>query len=56
MEKCFEAGFTRIYVHSMSPDDIKFIQMLSKKSKPHFSNESNRTETATSAQGDVQLF
>jgi hypothetical protein len=29
--KCFEAGFTRVYVHSASPDEIKFIQMFSKK-------------------------
>jgi hypothetical protein len=49
MEKCFEAGYTRVYVHSTSPDEIKFIQMFSKKVMPHFSNESDRTETATSA-------
>jgi hypothetical protein len=48
MEKCFEAGFTRIYIHSMSPDEIKFIQMLSKRVMPHFSDESHRTQTAIS--------
>jgi coenzyme F420-dependent glucose-6-phosphate dehydrogenase len=49
MEKCFEAGVTRIYVHSTSPDEIKFIQMFSKRVMPHFSNELHRIETATSA-------
>ena len=56
MEKCFEAGFIRVYVHSASPDEIEFIQMFSKKVMPHFSNELHGTETATSAQGDMQLF
>ena len=49
MEKCFEAGFTTVYVHSASPNEIKLIQMFSKKVIPHFSNESHGTETATSA-------
>ena len=36
LEEYFNAGFTRVYVHSTSPDEIRFIQMFSKKVMPHF--------------------
>jgi coenzyme F420-dependent glucose-6-phosphate dehydrogenase len=35
IEEYFKAGFTRVYIHSTSPDEIKFIQMFSKKVMPH---------------------
>ncbi|WP_148680879.1 TIGR03557 family F420-dependent LLM class oxidoreductase [Candidatus Nitrososphaera gargensis] len=51
IEDYFKVGFTRVYVHSTSPDEIKFIQMFSKKVMPHFSIEArgSRKTTATSA-------
>jgi coenzyme F420-dependent glucose-6-phosphate dehydrogenase len=39
IEEYFKAGFTRVYIHSTSPDEIKFIQMFSKKAMPHFNVE-----------------
>jgi coenzyme F420-dependent glucose-6-phosphate dehydrogenase len=36
LEEYFDAGFTRVYIHSTSPDEIRFIQMFSKKVMPHF--------------------
>jgi coenzyme F420-dependent glucose-6-phosphate dehydrogenase len=38
LEEYFKAGYTRLYPHSTSPDEIKFIQEFSKKVLPHFSN------------------
>jgi coenzyme F420-dependent glucose-6-phosphate dehydrogenase len=38
IEQYFNAGFTRVHIHSTSPDEIKFIQMFSKKVMPHFNN------------------
>jgi coenzyme F420-dependent glucose-6-phosphate dehydrogenase len=38
IEQYFKAGFTRVHIHSTSPDEIKFIQMFSKKVMPHFNN------------------
>src|ERR687896_11610 len=39
IEEYFKAGFTRVYVHSTSPDEIKFIQMFGKKVMPYFNVE-----------------
>jgi len=36
IEEYFKAGFTMVYVHSTSPDEIKFVQEFSKKVLPHF--------------------
>ncbi|MCY1155699.1 MAG: putative F420-dependent glucose-6-phosphate dehydrogenase, partial [Nitrososphaera sp.] len=38
IEDYFKAGFTRVYVHSTSPDEMKFIQMFGKKVIPYFNN------------------
>jgi coenzyme F420-dependent glucose-6-phosphate dehydrogenase len=39
IEDYFKAGFTRVHVHSTSPDEIKFIQVFSKNVMPHFKVE-----------------
>jgi coenzyme F420-dependent glucose-6-phosphate dehydrogenase len=39
IEEYFKAGFTRVHIHSTSPDEIKFIQMFSKKVIPHLKGE-----------------
>jgi coenzyme F420-dependent glucose-6-phosphate dehydrogenase len=50
IEDYFKAGFTRVHIHSTSPDEIKFIQMFSKKVMPHFPNiETQGGKVATSA-------
>lgn len=36
IEKYFDAGFTRIYVHSTSPNEINFIKQFCKKVMPYF--------------------
>jgi coenzyme F420-dependent glucose-6-phosphate dehydrogenase len=36
LEKYFNAGFTRVYIHSTSPEEIKFIQTFCKKVMPYF--------------------
>jgi coenzyme F420-dependent glucose-6-phosphate dehydrogenase len=36
IEDYFKAGFTRVYVHSTSPDEIGFLQALRDKVMPHF--------------------
>lgn len=36
IEKYFHAGFTEIYVHSTSPDEIEFLRLFSKKVLPYF--------------------
>ncbi|MFL6308833.1 MAG: TIGR03557 family F420-dependent LLM class oxidoreductase [Nitrososphaera sp.] len=36
IEKYFDAGFTRVYVHSTSPEEVKFIDSFCKKVLPHF--------------------
>jgi coenzyme F420-dependent glucose-6-phosphate dehydrogenase len=41
IEDYFKAGFTRVNIHSTSPDETKFIQMFSKKVMPHFKVETN---------------
>ena len=48
IEEYFKAGFTRVYIHSTSPDEIKFIQMFSKKVMPHFNIETYREKIDTS--------
>src|SRR5215212_439893 len=39
LEEYFNAGYTRLYPHSTSPDEIKFIQDFSKKVLPYFSDK-----------------
>lgn len=36
IEKYFQAGFTQIYIHSTSPDEIEFIRLFTKKVLPYF--------------------
>jgi len=36
IEEYFNVGFTRVYVHSTSPDEMKFIQEFGKKILPYF--------------------
>ncbi|HEY7778077.1 MAG TPA: LLM class flavin-dependent oxidoreductase [Nitrososphaeraceae archaeon] len=36
IEKYFQAGFTQLYVHSTSPNEIEFIRLFTKKVLPHF--------------------
>jgi Luciferase-like monooxygenase len=38
LEEYFNAGYTRLYPHSTSPDEIKFIQDFSKKVLPYFND------------------
>ena len=42
LEEYFNAGYTRLYPHSTSPDEIKFIQDFSKKVLPYFNDRSSR--------------
>ena len=36
IERYFKAGFTRVYVHSTSPNEIEFLDIFSKRVLPHF--------------------
>jgi coenzyme F420-dependent glucose-6-phosphate dehydrogenase len=36
IQEYFNAGFTRVYIHSTSPDEIKFLHMFSKKVMLYF--------------------
>jgi len=36
IEKYLNVGFTKIYIHSTSPDEIEFIKLFSKKVLPYF--------------------
>ena len=36
IEEYFNAGFTRVYVHSTSPDEIRFLHNFGSKVLPHF--------------------
>jgi alkanesulfonate monooxygenase SsuD/methylene tetrahydromethanopterin reductase-like flavin-dependent oxidoreductase (luciferase family) len=36
IEEYFRAGFTQIYVHSTSPDEIEYIRLFSKRVLPYF--------------------
>ena len=49
IEAYFKAGFTRVYIHSTSPDEIKFIQMFSKKVMPHFSVQPHGRKASSSS-------
>jgi coenzyme F420-dependent glucose-6-phosphate dehydrogenase len=49
IEDYFKAGFTRVHIHSTSPDEIKFIQMFSKKVMPHFNVQTSGGKIAASA-------
>jgi coenzyme F420-dependent glucose-6-phosphate dehydrogenase len=42
LEEYFKAGYTRLYPHSTSPDEIKFIQDFSKKVLPYFNSRSSK--------------
>jgi coenzyme F420-dependent glucose-6-phosphate dehydrogenase len=49
IDEYFKAGFTRVYVHSTSPDENKFIQMFSKKVMPYFNIETSGRKMAAPA-------
>jgi coenzyme F420-dependent glucose-6-phosphate dehydrogenase len=49
IDEYFKAGFTRVYVHSTSPDENKFIQMFSKKVIPYFNIETSGRKMAAPA-------
>jgi coenzyme F420-dependent glucose-6-phosphate dehydrogenase len=36
IEKYFQAGFTKLFIHSTSPDEIEFIRLFTKKVLPYF--------------------
>jgi coenzyme F420-dependent glucose-6-phosphate dehydrogenase len=42
LEEYFKAGYTTLYPHSTSPDEIKFIQDFSKKVLPYFNDISSK--------------
>ena len=42
LEEYFNAGYTRLYPHSTSPDEIKFIQDFSKKVLPYFNDRNSK--------------
>jgi coenzyme F420-dependent glucose-6-phosphate dehydrogenase len=42
IEEYFKAGFTRVYVHSMSPNEIEFVRTFSKKVLPYFRRNRSR--------------
>lgn len=39
LEEYFKSGFTQIYLHSTSPDEVDFVQQFCKKVLPHFKEE-----------------
>jgi coenzyme F420-dependent glucose-6-phosphate dehydrogenase len=39
IEDYFKAGFTRIYIHSTSPNEIKFIKEFCSKVLPYFNDD-----------------
>jgi coenzyme F420-dependent glucose-6-phosphate dehydrogenase len=39
IEQQFSAGFTRVYVHSSSPDETRFIRDFTSRVLPHFTSE-----------------
>ena len=39
LEEYFKCGFTQIYIHSTSPDELDFVQQFCKKVLPHFKEE-----------------
>jgi coenzyme F420-dependent glucose-6-phosphate dehydrogenase len=44
IEEHFKAGFTRVYVHSTSPDEIKFIRDFCAKVLPYFNRHSTSNQ------------
>jgi len=46
IEEYFRAGFTTVYVHSSSPDEIKFVQEFSEKVLPYFVRKMPRESAA----------
>ena len=42
IEEYFKVGFTRVYVHSTSPDEIEFVRTFSKKVLPYFRRNRSR--------------
>jgi coenzyme F420-dependent glucose-6-phosphate dehydrogenase len=42
IEEYFKAGFTRVYMHSTSPDEIKFIRDFCTKVLPYFNERMNK--------------
>jgi coenzyme F420-dependent glucose-6-phosphate dehydrogenase len=42
LEEYFKAGYTRLYPHSTSPNEIKFIQDFSKKVLPYFNDKNSK--------------
>lgn len=42
LEEYFKSGFTQIYLHSTSPDEIDFVQQFCKKVLPHFKEEKQK--------------
>jgi coenzyme F420-dependent glucose-6-phosphate dehydrogenase len=39
LEEYFKSGFTQIYLHSTSPDEVDFVKQFCKKVLPHFKEE-----------------
>ena len=39
IEKYFRAGFTQLYIHSTSPDEIEFIRLFTKRVLPYFKSK-----------------
>jgi coenzyme F420-dependent glucose-6-phosphate dehydrogenase len=44
IEKYFHAGFTQVYIHSTSPDEIEFIRLFSKRVLPYFHDKWKKTK------------
>lgn len=42
LEEYFKVGFTKVYVHSTSPDEIEFIREFGKKVLPYFQGQKNK--------------
>ena len=36
IEEYFKTGFTKVYVHSASPDELEFIRLFSREVLPYF--------------------
>jgi coenzyme F420-dependent glucose-6-phosphate dehydrogenase len=48
IEEYLNAGFTRVYVHSTSPDESEFIRMFSNKVLPYFMKQAASEHASTS--------
>ncbi|HZD82964.1 MAG TPA: hypothetical protein VE076_08820, partial [Nitrososphaeraceae archaeon] len=42
IEEYFKAGFTKVYVHSTSPNEIDFIRGFGKKVLPYFQEQNKK--------------